>query len=173
MPALRRAHEGLLTAGLVLSALLVGFMALTVSADVVLRNLGLGGLPWNIEVSEYILFYSTFLAAPWALRQGAHVRVDVLLQFLPARALRPMEAAADVVGLACSLVLLVFGALATADAFRLHSMILKQLAVPEYWLLAGIPLCGAQLTVEFVLRLRRQWVDRNAPTGGSPLKDGI
>ena len=61
----------------------LGLIALTVTLDVGLRNLGWGNLPWLIEVAEYTLFVSTFLAAPWVLSLGAHVRVDVLVSALP------------------------------------------------------------------------------------------
>ncbi|MGI9464428.1 MAG: TRAP transporter small permease subunit, partial [Aestuariivirgaceae bacterium] len=58
-------------AGFALAAL-----ALLITTDVVIRNLGIGNFPWLLEVSEYVLFISTFLAAPWVLRENAHVSVD-------------------------------------------------------------------------------------------------
>ena len=51
----------------------------------VIRNFGFGGLPWSNEVSEYILYLVTLLSAPWLLRRGQHIRVDILLRALPAR----------------------------------------------------------------------------------------
>ena len=50
-----------------------------------LRNAGLGGIPWSSEVSEDILYLMTLLAAPWLLRQGQHIRVDILLRAVPPR----------------------------------------------------------------------------------------
>ena len=76
---LGRAYRGLLRAGAVAAALLLGVLALLVTGDVLARNLGLGTLPWIIEVSEYSLPLATFLVAPWLLHRNEHVRLDVLL----------------------------------------------------------------------------------------------
>ena len=38
------------------------------------------GLAWSNEVSEVMLFLVTMCVAPWLLRQGQHIRVDILLQ---------------------------------------------------------------------------------------------
>ena len=81
---LQRGYERLLLAGAWAAALLIGAMALLIAGDVGLRTAGWGSLPWSVEVAEYILFGATFLAAPWVLREGGHVRVDVLVRLLPA-----------------------------------------------------------------------------------------
>ena len=54
-----------------MAALLVLGMTLMIGGDVVFRNLGIGGLPWSNEVSEYILYLVTLLSAPWLLRRGS------------------------------------------------------------------------------------------------------
>src|SRR3989304_8023415 len=78
-----RAYRGVLRAGAVVAALLLGARALLVTGDVVARNLGLGTLPWIIEVSEYSLPLATFLVAPWLLSRSEHVRLDTLITALP------------------------------------------------------------------------------------------
>ena len=56
-------------------------MMLMICADVLLRNVrivpGLLGVAWANEVSEYALYLITMLTAPWLLRQGQHIRVDI------------------------------------------------------------------------------------------------
>ena len=76
-------YEGLLKGMGVLSSLIIAFMALLLSLDVFLRNNGLGNMPWLLEVTEYGLFTSTFLAAPWVLHIGGHVKVDILIKLFP------------------------------------------------------------------------------------------
>ena len=88
--------------------LLLG-MTLLIGADVVSRNAGLGGIPWSGEVSEDILYLLTLLAAPWLLRQGQHIRVDILLRALPARLGWLLEWVGDLLGLACSLYFVWYG----------------------------------------------------------------
>ena len=146
-------YEKLLLLSVILAASLVFFMTVTVSADVILRNLNWGNLPWVVEVSEFILFLATFLAAPWVMHLDAHTRVDVAIQLLPPKGRQVVGVAGDVLVLAVCLFLLIYGIRTDWEAFRLHGMIYKQLVVPEWWLLAVIPFSGLLLTVEFILRL--------------------
>jgi len=107
-----RAYRGLLHACAVLAAVLLGITAVLITGDVVARNVGLGSLPWILEVSEYVLPLATFLVAPWLLARNEHVRLDVLLTALPSRLARALEAAGNLLGLA------VFAGLALDYLFR-------------------------------------------------------
>jgi TRAP-type transport system small permease protein len=152
---LARAHGRLLD-GLGLAAgVALGLLALLITLDVVRRALGHGSIGWLLEVSEYTLFVATFAAAPWVLRKGAHVRVDLLLAAVPVAVARVLELVTDGIGLAVSLLLLVYGARAALDAFSMGRLIFKELVIPEWWLLAVIPVSALLLAIEFVLRIRR------------------
>src|SRR5919198_5558067 len=85
------------------ACLLLLFMTLLIGADVATRNLGVGGIAWSNEVSENILYLITLLSAPWLLRQGEHIRFDLLLRALPLRIAWALEWVADIVGLLFSL----------------------------------------------------------------------
>jgi len=148
-----RAYRRVLDVGALAAALLLGAMVLLVTADVVARNLGLGTLPWIIDVTEYSLPLATFLVAPWLLHRGAHVRLDILLTALPATAARLLDRVADMLGLAICAVFIVYGAKAIGSSARQGSMVIKALVFPEWWLYAPIPVCFALLSVEFVRRL--------------------
>ncbi len=152
---LSRAYVLLLEACGLVAGLIIGALAVLISVDIGARNLGLFNFPWLLEVSEYCLYVATFLAAPWVLYLGAHVRVDVLIEVLPRAAAYWLEVAADCVGGGVALVLGYYGWLATADAFRLGSRVAKELVVAEWYLLAVIPICAALLAVEFGRRIAR------------------
>ena len=70
-----------------LGCLILLAMMFVIVADVALRNLAIPGLPmglaWSTEVSELMLYLITMCVAPWLLRQGQHIRVDILLQAIP------------------------------------------------------------------------------------------
>ena len=140
-----------------IACFMVLFMAMSVSADVIIRNIGFGSLPWVVEVSEYMLFLSTFLAAPWVLSLGGHVRVDLVIKGLPKNSAVVVQAIADMIGLAVCLFLLYYGAKTAAEALRLKTMIFKQLVVPEWWLLSFIPINGLLLTMGFLIRFMHFW----------------
>ena len=153
MPA--RAYLGVLHAGAVAAALLLGALALLVTADVVARNLGWGTLPWILEVSEYCLPLATFLVAPWLLSRSEHVRVDVLLTMPPRRIARALERAADAAGVAVSAVFVVYGIRAIVSSAQQGSLVMKSIVFPEWWLFAPVPVSFAFLAVEFLRRLLR------------------
>ena len=137
------------------AALILLAMVALVTADIVLRNTARIGFPWANEVTEYALYLTTLLTAPWLLRRGQHVRIDMALAILPPRVAWLMEAAADLLGLAASLVLIWYGTIMTLQSARLSSLTIKNLVFPEWWLLAPLPICFALVAIEFTFRFHR------------------
>ena len=139
----------------VVAALILLAMVVLVTADIVLRNTARVGFAWANEITEYALYLITLLTAPWLLRRGQHVRIDMALVLVPPRLAWMMEAAADIVGLAASLVLIWYGSVMTAQSARLGSLTIKNLVFPEWWLLWPLPLCFVLIAIEFVFRFHR------------------
>jgi len=137
-----------------LAAVLLGAMALLVTLDVLTRNLGLGGIAWVNEVSEYSLPVATLLVAPWLLHRNEHVRLDVLLVALPKRLARALERLVDVLGIAICAVFVWYSVRLILDSMRIGSMVVKTLTIPEWWQYALVPVCFLLLAIEFARRLR-------------------
>ncbi len=148
-----RAYAATLSGLAALSAILIGLTALAITLDVVARNLGLGNLPWILEVSEYMLPLATFLVAPWLLRRNEHVRLDVLLQFARGPLGRALELASNVAGIVICAVLVVYGWRAIANSAQQGAMVLKSVVFPEWWLYAPVPVCFLLLAFEFGRRI--------------------
>jgi TRAP-type C4-dicarboxylate transport system permease small subunit len=140
---------------MLVACLLLLALAVMIGVDVVTRNIGLGGLPWSGEVSENIIYLLTLLAAPWLLRQGQHIRVDIVLRALPARTAWALEWAGDVVGLACSLYFVWYGCAVLAASYQASAITIKTLVTPEWWMLAPLPAAFLLLAVEFMFRMHR------------------
>jgi TRAP-type transport system small permease protein len=153
MIALSTFYRLLIRACGVFAAILFGVVALLVTMDVVLRNLGFGTLPWIVEVSEYSLPVGTFLTAPWLLHGNQHVRVEILLTSLPRGAARWLDQLADLIGLAGSLTLAWYGLKVIIDSRSIGSLIIKTLVFPEWWLFVPMPVAGVLLAIEFVRRM--------------------
>jgi TRAP-type C4-dicarboxylate transport system permease small subunit len=136
------------------AALLLGAMALLVTLDVVLRNVGLGTIAWANEVSEYSLPVATLLIAPWLLHRGEHVRLDVLLTMFPHTLALALDRVANLLGIAICAVFVWYGTRLVLDSARLGSMVVKTLSIPEWWQYALVPVCFFLLAVEFAQRLR-------------------
>lgn len=133
----------------------LGLIILLICVDIFIRNLKIGSLPWMVEVTEYAMYAGTFLAAPWVLRQGSHVRVDLLLIALPGAAARRLEQFTDLLGLMVSAIMLYYGCVVVLDAYRFHMMQFKSLAIPEWILLMPIVIGCLLLAIEFLLRIAR------------------
>src|SRR5260221_13203874 len=94
-------YSRLLEALMLLSCLLLLTMTLLIGADVLLRNIGLGGIAPSNEISEAIIYLLTLIAAPGLLRQRQHIRIDIVLRALPANVGCMLESVSDVLGLIC------------------------------------------------------------------------
>jgi TRAP-type C4-dicarboxylate transport system permease small subunit len=145
----------LLEALTLLACFLLLTMTLLIGADVLLRNVGLGGIAPGNELSEDIIYLLTLLAAPGLLRQGQHIRVDIVLRVLPDKVGWLLEWLGDILGLICCLYFVWYGARVAAASFASGALSIKTLVLPEWWLLAPLPLAFVLLGVEFLFRMYR------------------
>jgi TRAP-type C4-dicarboxylate transport system permease small subunit len=155
MLTLSRWYGHVLEGMLGVACLLLLIMTLMIGADVLLRNLGLGGVPPSNELSEDSLYLITLLAAPGLLRQGQHIRIDIVLRALPFRLGWLLEWLGDILGIVCCLFFVWYGARVAAASLANGSLSIKTLVLPEWWLMAPMPVAFALLTVEFVFRMHR------------------
>ncbi|MEO7336838.1 MAG: TRAP transporter small permease [Caldimonas sp.] len=156
---LERSYGALIEAlALVASALLFAMMMI-ICGDVLLRNVAIPGLPsgiaWSNEISELMLYLLTMGAAPWLLREGRHIRVDILLRVLPPRIAYGCEWIADILGLACCCWMVWYGSAVALSSHASDAQSIKTLVMPEWWFMAPLPVCFALLAIEFVFRMRR------------------
>lgn len=161
-------HYGRLLAGLALGGCAVLLLTmLVICGDVLLRNVrlvpGALGVPWANEVTEYALYLITMLTAPWLLRQGQHIRVDVLLRAIPPRLAWYCEWLADLLALVCCVAIAFYGTKAVLSSHAIDGMVVKVLSVPEWWLLAPLPLCFALLAIEVLFRMERLYAGDRGP----------
>jgi TRAP-type C4-dicarboxylate transport system permease small subunit len=167
MQGIERAYGWLLELFAAAACVLVFGMTLMICADVFLRNVrvvpGIAGLAWSAEISEAMLFLVTLLTAPWLLRRGQHIRVDIVLRAVPPRIGWLFEWAVDILGLACCAIIFWYSARAAFASFKAGSLSIKTLVTPEWWLLSVLPVAFACLTIEMLFRMRRLWFAPRAP----------
>jgi TRAP-type C4-dicarboxylate transport system permease small subunit len=161
-PAVERldALYGRLTDALAwIAAGLLFVMVVMICTDVLLRNVDLGiglrGLAWSNEISEQLLYLMTLLAAPWLLRQGAHIRVDIVLAALPRRLAWNFEWACDAIAFLCCVIIAFYGYQAAWKSYTDGALSIKTLVMPEWWHIAPLPLAFTLLGVEVLFRMRR------------------
>lgn len=155
MMRLGRHFDSLLNLMGAASAVLLALITVGITAEIFVRGLGVGSLPWIIEAVEYALLGVTFLSAPWVLKQSAHVRVDIVVENLGPRMQKVALVLGNAIGVVVCAVILYFGLKSTIRLYDLETRIFKVMIVKEWWLFALIPLSCALMIVEFLRRMFR------------------
>lgn len=142
-----------------LSCVLLFLMMMVICLDVLLRNVPLvpsfRGFPATNDLTEAALYLITMLPAPWLLRRGKHIRIDILLQAIPPRLAWYAEWLVDVLGVGCSLLFVWYGIASTHESYASGEMLIKAMATPMWWWQAVLPLTFGLMAIEFVFRMRR------------------
>lgn len=132
-----------------LGATIFGFITLAICVGVALRYGFNRPLAWVDEISEYALLWMTFLGTSWVLRQGGHVRVDILMQFFSSAMLRRCGLLSAGAGILAALVLVVFGIHVTWTAALRGSFKSTGLDLPTWIVVVVIPVGGLLLLARF------------------------
>src|SRR5262249_50286889 len=105
----------------------------------------------------------TLLTAPWLLRRGQHIRVDIVLRAVPKPIGWVFEWIVDALGLACCVVIAFYSARAAFASYSAGSVSIKTLVTPEWWLLSALPVAFVALPLEMVFRMRRLTLGPRTP----------
>lgn len=146
------------------AGVIIGVVSIVIVLNVMSRNLGFGSIYGTVEGSEYAIAAATFLAAPWVLYHGAHVRVDLLQQALPQPYRNFLEMAINLLGALISLCFGYFLLATGTDYLNRGTMVYKSFVFPEWWTFLLPVLCFALLTLEFLRRLWRLILPRREMT---------
>jgi TRAP-type C4-dicarboxylate transport system permease small subunit len=151
----------------VLGCAILFALMMVIVTDVLLRNVALPGLPrglaWSNEVSEGMLYLLTLCVAPWLLRQGQHIRVDIVLRAIPPRVAWALEWFGDAIGLVTCVVMAGFAGQAAWASYKAGAVNIKTLVTPEWWWLSPLPLVFVLLAIEMLFRMGRLARSERAP----------
>ncbi|MFY9512768.1 MAG: TRAP transporter small permease [Rubrivivax sp.] len=131
-----------------LAALLVGLMTVLVGYDVVMRNIGGGGLYWILDVTEYMLPTAICVSAPWLMYRNQHIRLDLLNMVFAPEKLRHVDRAAAVVGMLSSAIFTWYAVALLLDSRAAGSLVMKSLVFPEWWIYVPVPIGFGLLAIE-------------------------
>lgn len=157
--ALQKALGHLYEVLMILACLLMLAMVGSITMDVFLRNVEVQGMPRGFaaahDISEYSLYLCTLLAAPWLLRAGQHIRVDIILRAIPSRLAWVCEWVSDVLAMVGCAIVAWMGVVMTWKSFSAGAVQIRSVVIPEWWLLAPLPVAFALLAIEFGFRMWR------------------
>ena len=134
----------------VAAGLLLVAVTLSVCLEVLMRYGFNSPLVWVVELSEYALLWITFLGTAWALKTGAHVRVDIFLGLFSQAWRRRFGMLSSVLGIGISLVLVVWGVVATWDKILSGAYKATVLEFPGWIVVVFIPVGSLFLLIRFL-----------------------
>lgn len=136
---------------------LLVIVTLSVCLEVVMRYGFNSPLIFVVEIGEYALLYITFLGTAWALRNGGHVRVDIILGLFSQATRRVFGIIASGLGIMISLVFTIWGVLATWEKFVTGSYKVTVVEFPTWIVLIVIPFGSFFLGIRFLRNLVEYW----------------
>lgn len=80
-----RVNEWVGVAGRNFAGAVIAAMTVVIMVQVVSRYVFNSPISWSEELSKSLMVWATFLVAPWALRHGANVSIDMFSEALPFR----------------------------------------------------------------------------------------
>lgn len=133
---------------------------LLIAAEVLVRNLGVGGMGWVSDIVEYSLPLATLLVAPWLVSGNGHVRLDLVIERLGAQSRRRLFRLTMLVAGTVTGVLVYASTLLVLDVYRSGALVMKSLVFPEWWVMVAVPPLFLLITIECL---------RNALGNGEPV----
>ncbi|MCC7281449.1 MAG: TRAP transporter small permease subunit [Acetobacteraceae bacterium] len=141
MSVLRAAADAALA---LFCALLLAVLVVVVAIGVLSRGLG-SPVAWSDELARYLLVWLGFAGTMLAARRRAHIRIEVFIDRLPARARRAAEIAIQVMVGAFGLALAWWGAGLIGRNLDVEAI---SLPVPQALLYLPLPLAGIVLAIQ-------------------------
>ena len=134
------------------AGILLSLIALSVTAEIIVRKFTNSSLPWVIECSEHALVFITFLAAAWVLREDAQIKVDLVLSHLSTRNSALLNIINSLLGVLLCGFITYRSALTVWDVLKRNIYTIKTLEIPMAPLYSVICLGSLLLTIQFFIR---------------------
>ena len=151
-------------------ALLVFYVILvaTMVVEVIRREAFAYSSIWGEEIVRYSFIYLAWIGAASAVRERAHIRIDVILHYLGARSKAAIYILGDLVMLAVALIALYWSFETVAVSWKFGS-VSHGLRISMVWFLAAVPIGFALLVYRLLQSLRH---DFHSLRTGRPVFEG-
>ena len=139
-----------------LAAFLMAAMMVTITLDVVLRNLGYQSSAHFFTFTEYALLMVPCLGAPWLAREKGHIYVEILLMQLGPRGRRWLSTGIALACIAVCLAIAWYGFPVTLTDWRQAEKDVRSVDMPRWLVVGWIPLSFLMMALEFARLLWRR-----------------
>jgi C4-dicarboxylate transporter DctQ subunit len=143
-------------------------IVVTISMEVVRRSLLSYSSIWAEEVARYAFIYVAWIGASLAIKERAHIRIDLILSYLSNRNRILVFIFGDIVTLVLAVLAFYWSMESVLTSIHFGS-VTHGLRISQAFFLAAVPLGFAMMVVRLVQSIRRDWKDLNA---GRPVFEG-
>jgi len=113
---------------------------------------------WAEEVARYAFIYVSWIGASAAIKERAHIRIDVILQFLSERARGIVMIFGDIVTLVLAVAAIYWSLHSVMTSIHFGS-VTHGLRISLAWFLAAVPLGFAMMMFRLIQSLKRDFSD--------------
>ncbi len=126
---------------------LMAFLVVVVVTSVIFRYLLLSPISWSEEVGRYVMIWVGFLAASIAAREGLHVGVDFLVQWVQPEVAIWLRRFAHVAMIGFLLIVMSYGFILVANLWDQYSPVMD---IRMTWPYLAIPVGSLLMLVQLV-----------------------
>lgn len=123
---------------------------------------------WAEEIARYAFIYVAYIGASSAIKERAHIRIDLILHLFSPR----MKALVFIFGDIVTLILAVFAVYMSMESVltSIHfGSVTHGLRISQAWFLAAVPLGFTMMVFRLLQSMKRDWSDFRA---GRPVFEG-
>ena len=143
-------------------------IVLTITVEVI-RRFGLSySSIWGEEVARYAFIYLAWIGASAAVKRRAHIRIDILLHYLPERGKAALYLFGDIVTLILAVFVLFLSVEPVMTSVKFGS-VTHGLGISQAWFFAAVPFGFSMLTFRLIQSIHR---DVNDLINGRPVYEG-
>lgn len=140
----------------------------TMAIEVLRREVFSYSSIWGEEIVRYSFIYLAWVGAAAAVKERAHIRIDVIMHYLPPRAKALMYIFGDLVMFAVALVALYYS-FETVHVSATFGSVTDGLRISKVWFLMAVPLGFALIIFRLVQSFIR---DCRSLKNGTPVYQG-
>jgi TRAP-type C4-dicarboxylate transport system permease small subunit len=124
--------EWIIDAMAFLAGMMLVALVLIVSVEIGARYFFQYPLVWTVEVCEYLLFSMAFFGAPWLLKVGGHVNIDIFIGQFGEKAQQVMNLFSTVAGGFVSGIIVWTALKVSIDSYKTGVLLTKTISIPQY-----------------------------------------
>ncbi|MEP2031264.1 MAG: TRAP transporter small permease [Paracoccaceae bacterium] len=140
----------------------------TMAIEVIRREVFSYSSIWGEEVVRYAFIYLAWIGAASAVRERAHIRIDVIMHYVPTQVKTLLYILGDLVMLAVALIAL-FWSFETVMVSWKFGSVSHGLRISMVWFLAAVPIGFSLMVFRLIQSLLR---DINDFRSGTPVYEG-